>query len=241
VIAAAGHGWGLAIFPLMAAAIALVFAAVLAQRVADRWRPHEAVWVLALLMYAVASGAMFLGVRGGWTPSAFRVYWLFGAVLNVPFLLAGEVYLLAPRRAMAHAFLVVLGVLSVRAAVAVLTATVHPAPLAGTLPLGKDVFDDGSLPYRLAQYYSLPAYFLLLGGLVWSALKMKGKPDLKDRTVGTFLIAAGATVVAIGSGIGAAYHVVPLFSVSLAVGIAVMFWGFLRVSRPSAHPPAPAR
>ena len=240
MIAAAGHGWGLAIFPLMAAAIALMFAAVLAQRVADRWRSHEAVWVLALLMYAVASGAMFLGVRGGWTPSLYRLYWLFGAVLNVPFLLAGEMYLLAPRRVMAHAFLLVLGVLSVIAAVAVLAATVHPGPLARALPLGKDVFGDGSLPYRLAQYYSLPAYFLLLGGLVWSALQMKGKPTLKDRTVGTFLIAIGATVVAIGSGIGAAYHVVPLFSVGLALGIAVMFWGFLRVSRPSTPRPAPA-
>ena len=74
MIVASGHGWGLAIFPLLAAVIALVFAARLAQRVADRWRPHEAVWVVALLMYAVASGAMFLGVRGGWTPSSFRLY-----------------------------------------------------------------------------------------------------------------------------------------------------------------------
>lgn len=235
MIVAAGHGWGLAIFPLVAAVIALVFAAVLAQRVADRWRPHEAVWVLALLMYAVASGAMFLGVSGGWIPFHFRLYWLFGAVLNVPFLLAGEVYLLA-RRAVAHGFLLALVVLSVIAAVSVFTATFHRTPLTGALPLGKDVFGDGSLPYRLAQYYSLPAYFLLLGGLVWSALQMKGKPALRDRTAGTFGIAAGATIVAVGSGIGAAFHVVPLFSVSLAVGIAVMFWGFLRVSRPSRRP-----
>jgi hypothetical protein len=238
VIAETGHGWALAIFPLAAAVIALAFAAVLAGRVADRWRPHEAVWVLALLMYAVASGAMFLGVLQGWTPFDFRVYWLFGAVLNVPFLLAGEAYLLAPRRAVAHAFLIVLVGLSVLAAVAVIGADVHRVPLSRSLPLGKDVFGDGSLPYRLAQYYSLPAYFLLLAGLVWSALQMKGKPGLRDRVAGTFGIAAGATIVAVGSGIGAAYHVVPLFSVALAAGIAVMFWGFLRVSRRSARPVA---
>jgi hypothetical protein len=233
VTAVAGHGWGLALFPLLAAVIALVFAAMLAQRLADRWRPHEAAWVVALLMYAVASGMMFLGVRGGWTPLEFRVYWLFGAVLNVPFLLAGEVYLLAPNRAIAHGFLLVLAGLSVFAGIEVLSATVHAAPLAGVLPLGKDVFGDGSAPHRLAQYFSWPAYTLLLGGLVWSALQMKGKPALRDRTAGTFGIALGATVVAIGSGIGAAYHVVPLFSVALAVGIAVMFWGFLRASRPT--------
>jgi hypothetical protein len=65
---------------------------------------------------------------------------------------------------------------------------------------------------------------------------MKGKPALKDQTAGTFAIAVGATVVAVGSGIGAAYHVVPLFSVSLAVGVAAMFWGFLRASRRSPRP-----
>ena len=41
------------------------------------------------------------------------------------------------------------------------------------------------------------------------------------------------TVVAIGSGIGAAFDVVPLFSVSLAAGVAVMFWGFLQATAPA--------
>jgi hypothetical protein len=233
VIAQSGHGWGLAIFPLLAAVLALAFAAMLAQRVADRWRPHEAIWVVALLMYAVASGAMFLGVLHGWSPAIYRTYWLFGAVLNVPFLFAGELYLLARSRIVAHVFFVALVGLAVFAAIAVLGASIHQGPLAGRLPLGKDVFGDGSLPHRLAQFYSWPTYVALLAGLVWSALQMRGKPALRDRAAGTFGIALGATIVAIGSGIGAAYHVVPLFSVALAAGIAVMFWGFVRASRPS--------
>jgi hypothetical protein len=233
VIAQASHGWGLAIFPFAASIIAFVFAAMLARRVADRWRPHEAVWVVALLMYAVASGAMFLGVLHGWSGSIYRIYWLFGAVLNVPFLFAGELYLLARRRIVAHVFLVILFGLAIFAGIAVLGASVHEGPLGGSLPLGKDVFGDGTLPHRLAQLYSWPTYVALLAGLVWSALQMRGKPALRDRAAGTFGIALGATVVAIGSGVGAAYHVVPLFSVALAAGIAVMFWGFLRASRPS--------
>jgi hypothetical protein len=40
--------------------------------------------------------------------------------------------------------------------------------------------------------------------------------------------------VAIGSGIGAAFHVVPLFSVALSAGVAAMFWGFLRAGRPAS-------
>jgi hypothetical protein len=239
VIAAAGHGWGLAIFPLAATVIALVFAAVLARRVADRWRPHEAVWVLALLMYAVASMAMFLGVRGGWTPLSYRLYWLFGAVLNVPFLAQGEVYLLVRDRRLANAILGLLVVFSVVAGVIVWTSTVGAAELSRTLPLGDHAWRTSRLPYHL-RWLSWVGYIALVAGLVWSAQAMKGKPQLRHRTAGVFGIAVGATIVAIGSGVGAGLNVVPLFSISLAAGVAVMFWGFLRVSGTRSARPAPA-
>src|SRR5206468_12272924 len=61
-VASGGHGWGLAIFPLLAGFIALAFGVVLAGRNRRRRRPHELAWVAALLMYAVASLAMFAGV-----------------------------------------------------------------------------------------------------------------------------------------------------------------------------------
>lgn len=234
MIASAGHGWGLAVFPLLAAAIALVFALRLTQRFLRRRRSYEGIWALALFMYAAASFAMFAGVVGGWNALEFRVYWLLGAVLNVPFLLLGEVYLLGRIGRRASGILsVVVAMLTLFALGRVWGAPVQAAPLAQGLPLGKEVFGDGSLAYRLAQYYSLPAYFLLLGGLVWSTVQMRGKPELRNRMAGTFGIAMGATIVAIGSGIGAAFHVVPLFSISLAGGIAVMFWGFIRASRPA--------
>ena len=56
-------------------------------------------------------------------------------------------------------------------------------------------------------------------------------------TAGTLLIALGATVVAIGSGVGAGLHVVWLFSLSLAAGIALMFAGSSERARP-LRPPA---
>lgn len=240
MIASAGHGWGLAVFPLLAAAIALVFALRLTQRFLKRRRSYEGVWALALLMYATASFAMFLGVVNGWTPLEFRVYWAFGAVLNVPYLFLGEVYLLGRLGRKGAIANVLVALLTLFALDRVWDASVHAGPLARALPLGKEVFGDGSLAYRLAQYYSLPAYFLLLGGLVWSTQQMRGKPELRNRMTGTFGIAMGATIVAIGSGIGAAFHVVPLFSISLAAGIAVMFWGFVRGSRPANPAAQPA-
>ena len=240
MIAAGGHGWGLGVFPVGAAVIAYVFCFSLVRRFARRPRPYLLVWAAALLMFALASQFMAHGVVRGWTALDFRMYWLWGAVLNVPFLLQGEVYLLARRKAWAHVMMVVLVGAAVFAAWKVSVAPIHRAALNAALPLGKDVFGSGTLPHRMAQYYALPAYFLLLGGLVWSGWQMKGRPELRGRTAGTLGIAIGATIVAVGSGIGAAFDVVPLFSVSLAVGVAVMFAGFVRASRPQPAPPGPA-
>ena len=228
------------VFPLLAAGVAFAFAGMLIRRFALGGKLFQGVWAVALAMYAAASFAMFLGVLDGWSTAEFRVYWLLGAILNVPFLALGEIYLLARRRIVGDVLLLVLLFLTAFATSKVRTATLLPHfPLSEELPLGKDVFGDGTLPYRLAQYYAYPAYFLLLGGCFWSAWRMRERPELRDRFVGTLWIAVGATIVAAGSGVGAGLGVVPLFSASLAVGIAAMFWGFLRASRRSGTPPAP--
>lgn len=232
------------LFPLAAGVVALVFAGLLGRAFFVGRRPFQVVWAVALLMYAAASFALFLGVLDGWTETEFRVYWLFGAVLNVPWLFLGEVYLLAKRRWIADALLIVMLFLTAFAVAKIRTATVVDAGvLSKDLPLGKDVFGAGSVPHRLAQYYAYPAYLLLVAACVWSAWGMRGRPELRDRFMGTLLIAIGATIVAIGSGVGAGLDVVPLFSISLLAGIAVMFWGFLRASRsrpgPVAAPTAP--
>ena len=224
------------VFPLSASVVALVFAGLLGRQFLGRHRPYQAAWTIALLMYAAASLALFLGVLDGWTPTEFRVYWLFGAVLNVPYLFLGEVYLLAKRRAVADVVAVILVFMTAFAVAKVLNAPIHVGALGTDLPLGKDVFGDGTMPYRLAQYLAYPSFLLLVAGCLWSAWQMRGRPELRDRFMGTLLIAIGATIVAIGSGIGAGLDVVPIFSIGLLAGIAVMFWGFLRASRT-----APAR
>jgi hypothetical protein len=219
------------VFPLIAAGVALVFAGALGKQFASGRRPFQAAWCVALLMYAVASMALFLGVLNGWTPTEFRLYWLFGAVLNVPYLFLGELYLLVKRRVVVDVCAVVLVFLTAFAVAKVMNAPIRTDALSTDLPLGKDVFGDGTLPYRLAQYLAYPSYILLVAGCVWSAWQMRGRPELRDRFVGTLLIAIGATIVAIGSGVGAGLDVVPIFSIGLLAGITVMFWGFLRASR----------
>lgn len=228
------------VLPLAATLVALAFAGLLGRRwLAGRWA-FQAAWILALLMYAAASAALTLGVLDGWSTAEFRVYWALGAVLNVPWLALGEGYLLLRRRWLLVGLLALVVFLSAFTIAQVRTAPMDVGALSKDLPLGKEVFGDGSTPYRLAQLLAYPAYLLLLVGCGWSAWRMRGRSELRDRFMGTLLIAVGATVVAIGSGIGAGLDVVLLFTVGLALGIAVMFAGFLRASRPAASPPAEA-
>ena len=225
-----GAGAWAGVFPFVAFAVALYFAIQLSRRYVSRRREFDGLWAIALLMYAVASLAMFGGVIDRWSTAEFRTYWLLGAVLNVPYLFLGEVYLLAKRRSVAHAVFWLVLVGTAFATYRILTAEANSEALGRSFPLGKEVFGDSSVPYRLAQFYSFTAYFLLLGGLMWSALSMGRHPELRHRTAGVLLIAAGATIVAIGSGIGAGFRLVALFSFSLAAGVAVMYWGFAKTT-----------
>jgi hypothetical protein len=217
------------IVPLLATVVAAAFAVLLGMQYASRRRPYQGVWTLALLMFAAASCAVFLGVLDGWSTGEYRVFWLFGAVLNVPYLATGEVFLLLRRRFLFTVLLVLL--FGTAFAVArVRTAHLVGGALGSDLPSGADVFARDGFALTLARLYSFPAYAILLGGTAWSAWRMRGRPELRDRFAGTLGIAVGATVVAAGSAFAVTGNAVG-FSVTLAVGVASMFWGFLRASR----------
>jgi hypothetical protein len=219
------------VFPLAAAVVALAFAVSLARHFARSRRLHLAMWCAALVMYAVASLAVAGGALAGWSRTLFEVYWILGAVLNVPLLAAGEVHLLRRGQILDVAVWVVLAfVFAYTVAVTRGAAIPDPASLAEQLPSGKEVFGDGSAAYRLPQLISIPSYLILVAGAAWSAWRMRGRPELRGRFVGTLLVAAGATITAAAGSAFAALGNLPAFSLSLLAGVAVMFLGFRRAS-----------
>jgi uncharacterized membrane protein (UPF0136 family) len=222
------------VFPLLAAAVAFAFAVLLARQYVQRRRSFQLLWAIALLMYAAASLAVAIGALNGWSRLEFQVYWMFGAVLNVPFLAAGELQLLVRNRTFEHALDVVLVFLVAYSISVVRGAAYDSLALTQELPSGRHVFGVGTAAHRLPQWISIPSYLILVVGALWSAWRMRGRPELKDRFMGTLLIVLGATVIAgFGSAFAAAGELAP-FALSLLVGISVMFWGFLRASRSSA-------
>jgi hypothetical protein len=234
------------VFPLAAGLIAVAFAASLGRRFVRVRQPFLGVWCIALAMYAAASFAVAAGAAVGWSRSLLEVYWTLGAVLNVPLLAAGELLLLwrgafrAGSIGRAALWVVLMFVVAFTIAVT-RGAAIDAAALGDRLPSGKEVLGDGTVAHRLPQLISIPSYLVLVVGAIWSVWRMRGRADLRDRSAGTLLIAAGATITAAAGSAFAALGNLPAFSVSLLAGVAVMYAGFLRATRaPSRGASAPA-
>lgn len=228
------------LFPAAAALVAFAFAVALGRRFVERRRAHLALWCAALALYGAASAAVAAGVASGWTRPLFEAYWILGAVLNVPLLAAGEVKLLARGPILDAAVWIVLAFVTAYTVAVTRGAAVDPIALTGSLPSGKEVFGDGSEAHRLPQLISIPSYLVLVVGATWSAFRIRGRPELRDRFVGTLLIVLGASITAVAGSAFAAAGNATAFSLALLAGVAVMFAGFLRATRvPAASAAVP--
>ena len=223
------------LIPAVAVVVAGVFAVMLFRQFAARRAQAQLLWAIAMSMFAVASLAVTVGVASSWSFRLYEIYWAFGAILNVAFLAGGEILLLFRKPWVRWTVWLVLVFATAYTFTVLGNADPNSAALGVDLPRGIKVLGDGTAAYRLAQYVAYPSYFILLLGTLWSAWKMRGRPELKDRFLGTLFIAIGATVVAGGAGF-AAVGLVAGFIGTLVVGICVMFWGFLRASRPVVVP-----
>ena len=192
---------------------------------------YEVTWQKYLGILLGAHSEATAAVLGLFLGGLSLGYWVLGAVLNVPYLAQGELDLLIRPRLIRWCLYVLLAFVTAYTIAVVRTAEIHAVALGEDLPSGKDVFGDGTAAHRLPQLIAIPAYLILVGGALWSAWRMRGRPELRDRFWGTLIIALGATVIAgFGPAFAALGYLIP-FSISLLVGITVMFLGFARAAR----------
>ena len=173
------------LIPLAATLVAGVFAAMLARQFLARHGQAQLLWAIAMGMFAVASAAVTIGVASGWTTRLYGIYWALGAVLNVAFLAGGELVLLFRKPWVRWAVWLVLIFATAFTVAVVSGAQMSTDALAVQLPRGIKVLGDGTPAHRLAQQVAYPAYAILLLGTLWSAWKMRGRPELRDRFIGT--------------------------------------------------------
>jgi hypothetical protein len=214
-------------FPAAATLVSTVFAIQLLTSWAHRKRLPQLAWGIAMVMYAVASLAVAAGVSGGWDPTLYRIYWLFGACLNVPYLALGSVALL--QRKPVTGFMLLLVAAATIVAVGVVASSSVRAAAVGTkdIPRGSTAWGKGTVAATLPTYMSIPAYVIVV--LIAIASSRGGRLPA-HRIRGNWLIAIGSTLVAAGAPF-ARYGRGSAFSVFLAVGVIVIFLGFRLASR----------
>lgn len=222
------------LLPAVATAASAAFAVAVLRQYAARRRTHQLAWGVGLAMFALASLALMTGVAAGWTPFGFKVYYLFGAMLNVPWLALGTVSLLAGPLAR-RAYLAGLALFTAASTVLLALAEVGAADVAGRLPEGRELLP---VPVRvLAVLGNTVGTIVVVGGAVASGLALRHRRELRPRFEGNLLIALGVLLAASG-GVLAFLDRSDKLAVGLALGASVMYVGFRRASAP-VHPAAP--
>jgi hypothetical protein len=211
-----------------ASVVAVAFAASLLERWILRRRGHELAWSVALLLFACGSLSLWAGATLGWHGWNFRLFYAFGAVVNVPFLALGTVELLQPRIAPAVRAGVALGCAFAFGVVLVAPFTA-PIPV-DTLPQGSDVF--GPAPRILAAVFSAGGALVVFVGAAVSAIRLARGRGGGRLAAGNALIALGTVILSMSGLLNSALGEMQGFAVTLAAGITVLFAGFLVTTAP---------
>ena len=205
---------------LLAALVASAFALDLWLDYRRRPRPHIAAYSAGMTMFAVATWAFFIGLNFGWTGPGYRTFYLFGAILNIPFLALGSMFLVVGRRS-GHVMAISLGAFT--AISTTLTTTVpfaKPPPVTG---IPHAIFADGFGP----------KLFAIIGGaagttiLVVLALVSVFRFWKRNRRIvwGNLLVLAG-TLAAASGGTGLALGESSAFAVSLMAAVTLIWAGY---------------
>ena len=164
-----------------------------------------------------ASAALTWGAAAGWDARAFRVYYLFGALLTAPLLGVGSLLLYGWKRIIAPAFIYV--GLAVGIAISV---PLHGA-FGESIPAAQD-----HLEFFPARFVAIIAN--TLGTLAVVAVAIV---TIRRRPLGNGLILAGVAVAALGtalSGLGAAKT-----AVFVAIAALLLYGGFTASPRRRAN------
>jgi hypothetical protein len=212
--------------PLFATLVAGVFATSLGRQWLAKRRDHALAWTLSLYAFAGGSLAIALGISLGWSRATFGTYWLLGALLTVPLLAVGQLHLMFPN--LSALWWTVAGLFAAWAVYTLAASPVDAGALAavdaaGGIPQGAQVFGEGALTMALlpiANWFAL----VVVAGSIWSGVR--------TRRWGVLLIAVGVMVAGASFAFARAGQG-ELVSVFLALGVTLMYGGFVAAGRPS--------
>ncbi len=214
--------------------ISLGLAVQVGGQYAQRHKPHQLVWSLALFMFAIGAGCQFAATGLGdwtglgWTNFSYRLWYLTGAILTAAYLGQGTAYLQMKRRT-AHLLMGALAAASVLGAVMVFTAPVDlKLALSGLSVSGAGMPQAVRL---LTPFFNIYGTVMLAGGAIKSSWYFLWSGGSTTRALGTALVAVGAIIVAAG-GTLTRFSVPEALYLSELMGVLLLFAGFTLSNQP---------
>jgi hypothetical protein len=211
------------VLAVIAGVISTAFTVDLALAYRRRPRPHTAAYAVGMAMFAVATWALAFGLTSGWNGAAYRAFFLFGAILNIPYLALGSMYLVVGRRAGTVMFIIVGAITAISVT---LTTTVDFAAALPTGGIPHDIFppiSEGFGPRLLAAIGGGTGATVII---VLSVVSIFRFWKTNRRLVaGNVLITAG-TLAAGGGGTGLAIGEGAAFALSLLLAAALIWAGY---------------
>ena len=199
-------------------------------------RPHVAAYAAGIGMFAIATWALAIALATGWTPVSYRIFFLFGAVLNIPVLALGSMFLVVGPRA-GHTMTILVGGFAAISTTLVTTVDFERAlPASGVHPDVFPAISDGFGPRLLAAIGGGTGTIILVALALVSVFRFRKK--MPRIVAGNGLILTG-TLVAAWGGSGLALGEDAGFVISLFAA-AVLLWLGYRVTK-GARAPAPEK
>jgi hypothetical protein len=198
-------------------------------------------WSVAMALFVVGALALAWGSQLGWSSMSFRLFYAAGAITNVPFLAAGQMYLLVRKRTADLIFGAVTVVCSLAFGVVLSDPFTGPLP-ADRLPKGDEVFRLA--PRIFAGVGSGGAALVLAIGTIVGIVRIaKARqtatiPGSGRRIAGLALITLGTFVSGASGLLNSVLGAMSAFSVTLTVGVIILFAGFLLSTASSGTPRA---
>ena len=215
---------------LMAAAAAGAAAAAMALKYSRTRRPHAICWAISLALFAVACAILALGAAVEWSVWLFRLYYLAGGTLTVPWMALGAVYLFGPAHLARTGLLATLALTAVSVAVSVLSRVSIPAGGDGALPELRQALAAAPVARTLAVVANAGGTCVAIFLLLRASSTYRRKGVLPDKAIGGVVISIGIAAAAVGGAL-AAVQSVSCLALSLAIGAVLMLVGFVRWNR----------
>ena len=208
---------------LVAAVAASTFFLDLVRSYRSNPRPHTAAYMAGIGFFAVATWALFVGVSSGWTSASYRTFFLFGAIVNIPVLALGSMFLVVGKRA-GHVMLLLMFPFFAIALPMTIAQPFDKGSLpTGGVPSGRDLWLDVFGPRLWAAIGGGMGATILIVLAIVSVFRFwkKNRPMVWGNAAivaGTLAAATGGTFLALGEAGG--------FAVSLLIAVTLIWLGY---------------